>query len=194
MFRPPHHADGVALASGKMQGDVAPIVDVGAIESRCFGHGGKNGFGDGPSDGSHWSDETAVAIRRDRVGHVLGNWAGWQGRNGSGTTAQKRQFCAEFIEDGDESLRCRFIGAPNFIWRRVCINDQVDGAIVQVKSMPIGQKSDCGGISHSFASLSERGFSGQGFSGRETSWRCRCFSRMTSSSGRMKSMWPPSEA
>ena len=132
------HANGVSLACGEIQGDVATVVDVGPIELRCSGHGGEDSFGDSARDGGHGRDETTIAIWGYRASHDASNGAAGRKRILGHAGAQEGQLGAQFIEDGDEALRGSFVGAMNLgEIGSIGVDDQVDGAIAQMKTAAV---------------------------------------------------------
>src|ERR1700757_4115270 len=108
MFGTFDHADGVTLTRGEMQGDVAAVVNVSAMESRRLDHGGENSFGDGASHRGHRCDVATMTISRNSLGHSPGDGASRHWRGLTDGTAQKRQLLAEFIENSNESRGGRF--------------------------------------------------------------------------------------
>ena len=96
-------ADGELLAIGKMQRDVAAIVDIGALERRLLHHRAENFLRDAAGDRRHRRDEMIGGKRRHRGMHAARDRALQQAPRRIGGLAQQRQLVAEFVEQAGET-------------------------------------------------------------------------------------------
>jgi hypothetical protein len=61
---------------------------------------------------------------------------------------QKCELATEFIKHSDEALSRRPIGRVDLSKDSKCLDDQIDGSIVQMQPTAVGQQSDLSSLSH----------------------------------------------
>ena len=132
---------GDRLAGGEVEGDVAAVVHVGAVEVAGRGHRGEDRVGDGAGDGGHRGDERR-AERGDGLGHRPGGLAGERARAGG---AEPRELGDELVEERREAGGGAGVGARDGGGPAPGLDDQVDGAVLQVQAAAVGQPGGVGG-------------------------------------------------
>ena len=142
MVRPIHQPDGKLLRAGKMQGDIAAIVDIGAIEPRRGQHGAEDFLCDAARNGRHRRNKMIGRKRRHGRVHAACDDAAQRAAGGIGGLSKLGQFFAEFIEQSVEAPRRRLIGRPHLAIASACANDQIDRTILQMQPLAVRKKRD----------------------------------------------------
>jgi len=117
-----------------MQCNVAAVVDVGAREVSCRCHGGKNFFSNCAGHRGHRRNKGSLAVGGDRGGHAFRDHTAWLRIADSRGLPQKWKFATEFIEDRDETRYCCPIREVHFTSCAEGLNDEVDRAIMKMKT------------------------------------------------------------
>ena len=94
--------------------------------------------------GRHRRDESPLAVGRNCRHHSSRDDTRRQRAVCSRGLSQKREFAAEFVEHVDEALGGRAISSVDLIRLAEGFDDQVDGAVVKMKSAAIFQQSYLG--------------------------------------------------
>jgi hypothetical protein len=115
---------------------------------RSFGHGVEYSFGNSTSDGGHGRDEAATPIRGNSISHTTGDCSSGQFGIVSLARTEKRKFRAKFIEDSDETSSGSPVGSADFLGGAIGADNEVDGTIIQMETLPVWKEANCGGISH----------------------------------------------
>ena len=176
-------SDAVARARRQMEGDVAAIVDEGAVEFRRRRHGREDFLGDGARHRRHRRDEAGTGVGERCPPHAAGDVAGREFRR---RPAQQGKLGAQFIEDGREAAAGRGKCKRPGIAPTLGADDEVDGPVVKMEPAAIGQEARFH-AAHGFTA------SGQGFPdfAPTRAWPCAAW---MSASGWTSSIWPPRRA
>src|ERR1700756_2176105 len=142
------HANDELMAARDAQRDIAAVVYVRTRQIRHCSHCVENFFRHCASYRCHRSDKNTLGIRSDRFRHPSSYYAIGLRGDGPRLLSQKCEFAAEFVEYGDESLRCGRVCRTNFVRRPECFEDDIDGAIVEMHPSPVWQNSNDGEFSH----------------------------------------------
>ena len=143
-------------------------------------------IGDRAGNGRHGRNEHA-AVRPHGADHARGDRAGNLGRGGAHGRAQDRQLRDQPVEQAVERL-CRLaIGCRHLVRRAERLDDQIDGAVLEMQPAPVGQERDLHAGTHGSFPVSM----GQGLSSRQEVIFIRSPSA-TSPRSRIESMCPPS--
>jgi len=132
------HADGVEESVGQVEGDIATIVDVSAIQRRSLEHRLQDGLGDGAGNCGHRSDKEVVAVRKDGVKHALRDGATGTRRIVTDTATKEREFRAQLIENRDKAACRGFIRKSDILPRAIRIDDQVYRSVLEMQPTAIG--------------------------------------------------------
>ncbi len=143
-----NHGHVEAFAFAQMEGDVAAIVDIGLVEVRRRQHVVEHLLGHRAGDRRHEGDEAAVGSEgADGGQHAPGNRAVHREPGGRAGLAQQREFRHQLIEDGGEAGDGCFVGTPTLTSLTPGLDDEVDGAVLQVQAASAG-KEGCNGRGH----------------------------------------------
>jgi hypothetical protein len=121
------------FAIGKMQRDVAAIVDVGALKLGAPQHRTKNLFGYRASYRRHWRDKTIGGKGCHRVMHAARDSSLQPILPGISRPAQQLELTAEFIEQARKTARRRLIRRLHVFLAAACFYNQIDRAVLQMK-------------------------------------------------------------
>src|SRR5258708_5543694 len=130
------------FAIGKMQRDVAAIVDVSARELRFTQHRAENFFGDRACNGRHRRNKTIFGEWSHRFKHAARDGALQQALSWISSLAQQWQLSAEFIKQAGETPHCCLIRRVHLSLAAASLHDQVDRTILQMKPPAVRQKPD----------------------------------------------------
>ncbi len=142
MVRPVHQSDGEPFGTGQMQGDVAAIVDVGAIEPRRIKHGSENFFRDAAGDRGHRRDEMLGRKWRYRRMHAARDDATERAASRIGSLSKLDQLFAEFIEQTVKTPRRSLVGGAHLTFTPLRLDDQIDRTVLQMQPLAVRKKRD----------------------------------------------------
>ncbi len=124
-----------------MQRDIAAIVDIGAIERRGGHHRAKDFLRDASGHRRHRRDEAIGGKGRHGRMHPPRDDAAQLATRCIGGAAQMPQLRAELIKQAGEASRGRGIGRAHIRLASVRFHDEVNGAVLQMQPLAVGEKS-----------------------------------------------------
>lgn len=117
----------------EMQGNIAAIVDVSAIERCICCHRGQDFIGDRTSDSGHARDKSIPAQAADGAVHPTRDAQAGERRLRGHCLAQERQFRAQLIENRAEATSCGCVRGAHHLPSTIRRENQIDRPIVQMQ-------------------------------------------------------------
>ena len=133
---PVHQPDIIVRPRSKVDGDVAAVVDMGALQFGNRQHGIDDFLGDRSGDRRHGRDEAMAGVvdggpphaaRHGALGHPAGG------------LAQQVELAAQFVQHGGEADAGDLVSAFDMVRLAIGADDQVDGSVLKVKAPAVRQ-------------------------------------------------------
>lgn len=179
-----------ALARRQVEGDIAAVIDVGALEAAAGRERRQDLVGDGARHRRHGGDEDRT-VGPDRRGHAPRHRAGDGRHRRPHGPAQDIQLLDQLGEQAFEAPGGAGIGAVNLAWWPKSLGHDIDGPVVQMQAAAVRQQGHLRGAGHD--GRPPTGPIGQGFAG-DQGRRSRRSPASTDSSATMLPTWPPRAA
>ena len=129
-----------AAARGQMDGDVAAVVDIGALQPAPSGHRRQHMVGHRPRHRGHRRHELGQMRQHGRQ-HAPRHRPP-QRQIGRGRSSQRREFRDQLGQDASEAVQGLAVGRRYLVGRTEGLEHEVDGAVLQMQPAAVGQ--ECG--------------------------------------------------